>query len=593
MRALRGASLFAGVGGFDLAAERLGWRTVWASEIEVAARDLFARRFPTVPLLGDVRRITAARVARYGRLDALWAGFPCQDLSVAGKRAGLKGKRSALFFQIVRLAAALDPRFLFLENVEGLRSNNGGRDLALILGALVGATCDVPAGGWASAGVADGPAGLAVWRVLDTEFYGLPQRRERWYCIVDRRARGVGPAPVLLEPARLLGHSVTRRETRARLARGAAARALGRVGGGDDPGANKGTVVAANPVTTKASGGKDSPNLVVDVAQTLAGGARGKKGGQSLDDVPLVVGVDVAPTLGARDGKGPGNFQNGALQAVILEPTADPIVAREGSTYTHEGNNLRARNLVLQGTALGEEASPALRQGGRAQGAGSSTDNTPVVLAFEPRIARNDRGAPEPVAPPLKAQSGTDGRGDGAAVVFEAFEARVGRNGAGTPQPVAPSLKAHPSGGPGDADPLVFGFRPQQATGRRGASAPVPTDNLALPLTADSDKGDADPVIFDGLRPRRLTPLECERLQGFPDGWTCRCGAIDRTLELRGLAAERWRVTNWRSERLETLTAACTCKDGPRYRMLGNGVSVDVVEWIFRRFAAVYDVATT
>src|SRR3990167_5674908 len=100
-------------------------------------------------------------------MAGLTAGFPCQDLSVAGKRAGLKGERSGLFWEILRVAEREDPRWLLLENVPGLLSSHGGRDLAAILGALVGASITVPGGGWRGAGCAVGPAGVAVWRILD------------------------------------------------------------------------------------------------------------------------------------------------------------------------------------------------------------------------------------------------------------------------------------------------------------------------------------------------------------------------------------------------------------------------------------------
>lgn len=160
-------SLFSGIGGFDLGIERAGFRVLVQAESEPYRRAVLRARFPDAELYDDVRRVATdgVRAAEGDRPDLLFGGFPCQDLSVAGRRAGLAGERSGLFFEFVRVAEAIRPRAVLLENVPGLLSSNSGRDFGIVLGAL-----------------ADLGYGLA-WRVLDSRFFGVPQRRRRVFIL--------------------------------------------------------------------------------------------------------------------------------------------------------------------------------------------------------------------------------------------------------------------------------------------------------------------------------------------------------------------------------------------------------------------------
>ena len=162
-------SLFAGVGGFDLAAKNLGIPTIAAVEIDDQARGVLAHRFPATRLYTDVAQVTGKELlGNHEGPVIVTGGFPCQDLSVAGKRAGLAGQRSGLFWEIVRLAEELQPTALLLENVPGLLSSNGGRDMGIVVGAL-------------------GELGYRVgWRVLDAQHFGVPQRRRRVFIIAGR-----------------------------------------------------------------------------------------------------------------------------------------------------------------------------------------------------------------------------------------------------------------------------------------------------------------------------------------------------------------------------------------------------------------------
>lgn len=134
------ASLFAGIGGFELGLAQAGVRTVASVEIDDAARGVLKHRFPEATLFTDVQEVTAHDLLAAGfnpERGILTAGFPCQDVSLAGKRAGLAGARTGLFWEIIRIAQDLKPRWFLLENVPGLLNSNGGRDMGTVLRALV------------------------------------------------------------------------------------------------------------------------------------------------------------------------------------------------------------------------------------------------------------------------------------------------------------------------------------------------------------------------------------------------------------------------------------------------------------------------
>ena len=175
-------SLFAGVGGFDLGFEQQGWTCLGQVEIDQHARGVLERQWPDVPKHDDVRTAKewADALGLVGRVDVVCGGFPCQDLSVAGKRAGLAGERSGLFWDAVAFAQHVQARWIVLENVPGLLNSNGGADFATVLAAL-----------------ADAGYGYREWRVLDSQFFGVAQRRRRVFVVA-----GVGAphrSPVLAE----------------------------------------------------------------------------------------------------------------------------------------------------------------------------------------------------------------------------------------------------------------------------------------------------------------------------------------------------------------------------------------------------------
>lgn len=196
---MRYVSVFSGVEAATLAWEPLGWEPVCFCEVDEFPSAVLTRRWPDVPNLGD---ITKADWSVYrGAADLVVGGSPCQSFSIAGTRTGLEGA-SGLMWEYVRCVREVRPRWIVWENVPGALSSSGGEDFGCLLGEL-------DALGY----------GLA-WRVLDAQFFGVAQRRERVF-LVGRLGDPDGPCQVLFEPESLSWDSPSSREKRQELAAGA------------------------------------------------------------------------------------------------------------------------------------------------------------------------------------------------------------------------------------------------------------------------------------------------------------------------------------------------------------------------------------
>lgn len=169
-------SLFSGIGGFDLGFERVGMNVVGMCEIDKHAQKILQRHFSDATLHTDVQEVHYER----GAVDLICGGFPCQDLSVAGKRRGLAGERSGLWHEFARIIDETEPAWVVIENVPGLFSSNAGRDFAVIIDWL------------AQRGYGVG------WRVLDAQGFGLAQRRKRVFIVASFGSPS--GCTVLLEP---------------------------------------------------------------------------------------------------------------------------------------------------------------------------------------------------------------------------------------------------------------------------------------------------------------------------------------------------------------------------------------------------------
>jgi DNA (cytosine-5)-methyltransferase 1 len=189
---ITGVSLFAGVGGFDLAMERQGVKVVASVEIDKHCQAVLERKFPDAKLFDDVTTVKGSDLIGAGfnpSKGIIAGGFPCQDLSVAGKRAGLAGARSGLFWEAARIVEEAQSEYFILENVPGLLSSNEGRDFGVVLGTM------------ADLGYSVG------WRVLDAQYFGVPQRRRRVFIVGRRSVDSGSPAEILFKSTGLRGNT--------------------------------------------------------------------------------------------------------------------------------------------------------------------------------------------------------------------------------------------------------------------------------------------------------------------------------------------------------------------------------------------------
>lgn len=451
-------SLFDGSGGFPLAGIQAGIRPVWASEIEPFPILVTTRRLPQLTHVGDVTTVNGADV---DAVDVITFGSPCQDLSVAGKQAGLAGERSGLFFHAVRIidqmrkaTHGMFPRYAIWENVPGAFSSHKGSDFATVLTTLTRivdpSTPDmpVPEGGWSYAGCVMGEGFSLAWRVLDAQHFGLAQRRRRIYLVADFAGRS---APeILFEPASLPRNPES-----------------------------CGTQEQDHAHTPEASlGGRSSSVMLLD---------------HHPQDSRLTVNSSgVVQTLTARMGNSPTNVP------ILLDAPEERRVF--GLNSIHQS-----------------------RSGGGHYGYEAEVSKTLDLKGGEPTCNQGGMVILEPVYAASKAD----------------YFTRTTKNQAG---------------------------------------ALLATDYTDPPMVASSS-----------LRPRRLTPVECARLQGFPDDWCDGLAIEDPTSEDIEYWTGIWATWNLargvkpRTARQVTTWLKNPTSDSAQYKLWGNAIALPVARHVLER----------
>jgi DNA (cytosine-5)-methyltransferase 1 len=493
---LRVVSLFAGIEGIGLAFDRAGAETALAVELDAAARGVIADRMPRTRLMADVTETRGDDVRAAG-LDpdrtVLTAGWPCQGNSVAGNRGGMDDPRSGLWLHVRRLLAEVRPRWFVGENVPGLLSVSGGQDFARVLDDLADLGY-----GWA-------------YRVLDAQFFGVPQRRRRVF-VVGRLGDRAGPVEVLLEPEGGARHPAPRGEA----GQSVAGTLGGRAGGSRTTDLDgHGAYVVARPLVSHGGNDKHDPSVMTYVpydlrsgteGEDVAGTLQGHQHGYSVNAMPHVIGFDAAQITHPENRVNPQPGDPAAPLAATGLPMVATLTANPG-----DGGRRQEDDVNLAVYLIGQDA---LRGEGVART--PSPDAEGRVRLRDPGFSVGEKGDP---AATIAAS------GPGAVVSLA-----IGQD-VSTGEDVAQTVRAA-NGQPGD---VAYALRRDPGGTGQGHN------------TTYADEGTAV---------RRLTPTECERLQGFPDGWTATSGGRPQS-------------------------------DSARYRQLGNAVAVPVVEWIARRIVEV------
>jgi DNA (cytosine-5)-methyltransferase 1 len=541
-------SVCSGIEAASVAWHPLGWQPLAFSEIEPFPRAVLAHHYPDTPLHGD---FTVLRDQPWIEdADILVGGTPCQAFSVAGLRNSLADDRGNLSLEYVRLADAIDnfrlaagrqPAVIVWENVPGVLSvkdNAFGCFLAALAGDV--APYVPPRGKWTNAGVVIGPERAVAWRILDAQYFGVAQRRRRVFvcgvALSHPRAREIATSLFPLSES-VSRHPPARGQAR-EIAPTIPSRSTAGGGLGTDFDLDGGVIRAVDVCPTLRAGGNKTggdrpPGTDVDTADSLIVMSSGQANAEIRTDggTPALTCLHEAPIVAhTLKGEGFDGGEDGTGRGTPLVPVIQPIPfdttqITSPSNYSKPGEGDPCHPLAagahppaiafpafMSGTqvAATEELAPAM----------GAENQTAVAYAFQPRIARNGRGDMGDIVNALNAQSGETGKGDAAPCV--AYD--------------------------------VTGTGPNMKSGGRETDV-----HVALRARAPgTSEGSTTTMIQHHMAVRRLTPVECERLQGFPDNYT----------------AIPWRKA-----------AAEDCPDGPRYKALGNSMAVPCMRWIGERIA--------
>ena len=557
-------SLFDGIGGFPLAAVHCGGVPVWASEIEPFPMRVTKLRFPDMIHVGDITKLDGAKLPP---VDVICGGSPCQDLSVAGLRKGLAGERSGLFMDQVRIVKEMRaederrggsddfirPRYLVWENVPGAFSSANGEDFRAVIEEIVhikDSTCHVPrpdTGRWESAGAAIlGDQFSLAWRVLDAQYWGVAQRRRRIFLVAD--FGGLTAPKILFEQERLLGDPA------------------------EGQGQGKGVTTTAGNSSADSGGSRVAEEKEVDIfafhinqrEETInLNGISGALMATTNMQMQTFVAEGMRKFESAEKEEEclSLNDQGGERMDVSVDVTATLRAGMSGHPPLVMG--------IQQGSA-GAEETPDLALTEEAETGGNN-----YQILFENHGIDARYTGPHEVAPTMSARYGTGGNNvplvsdmpESYCIAGNIIDREVqnGGNGLGCQPDISYTLTSadrHAVFSRQRSDEFLQNrvTATQSARQHKDATDLVcePYQNTVGTIGYTDHKGinnqyvSEDKCIVENRRLiRRLTPLECERLQGFPDHWTDIPGA----------------------------------SDSARYKALGNSVAIPCVDFVLRGIA--------
>lgn len=557
-------SLFDGSGTAPLAAAMCGIEPVWASEIEPFPISVTSRRFPGMKHLGSITDISGAEIEP---VDIICGGSPCQDLSVAGKQAGLhEGKRSHLFFEMTRIIREMRgatneeyPRYVIWENVPGAFSSNKGEDFLAVLRAfaeIAEPDVHVPRPEskgntdrlvWQYAGTVVGDGYSIAWRTVDAQYWGVPQRRRRIYLVADLGSERAGE--ILFERTGLSGHL----EPRGAAREGAAGDASGSTGGKNCFGlTNRGFIcgdivetwranchcaypICCYPAVARTLTAEHDASPCIDRGQNIVAAFMGGQGAKARSIAYCDDGS--TPTLkSATSGSNTVPDVVYALQGngIDRSETAGCNGAgwRENECYTLNTIDHHAVAFAAdcRNMALSKEVSGTLQA--KPGGGYSLNYQNPVVYPGAGITSKQNKSNPKPgdPAPTITTKNGRN-------YLVHAF------------------------------DMQAFGKYGEGATGSSLKQRDYKDATDLVVEKIDSHRNYVD---------RRLIPLECCRLQGFPDYWIDGCEAYP----ISGWWHENDGWRRWIDPR-----GAIHSSDSAKYKLWGNGMALPNMLFVMARIA--------
>ena len=625
MEKLTLGSLFDGSGGFPLGGLLAGITPVWASEIEPFAVRVTSKRLPWMKHYGDISTISGAELEP---VDIITFGSPCQDMSIAGKRSGLDGSRSSLFYEAIRIIKEMRcatngkyPRYCVWENVPGAFSSNGGRDFQSVLETVIGvkeADAQVPPpgkDGWPYADIYMGDGWSLAYRTIDAQFWGVPQRRRRIYLVADFAGGSAGR--ILFESEGLSGYSPESFRAWQRAARcpadcaGAAGIAV------DGYNSTASDNAASHSVNCGMSTGRNGVLILND------------QGGNRMD-----ITEGATCTLRAEAHHPPLVFENHSQDTRFKGPLE--VAQTVSATYGMGGNNQplvveTPKTLKIRSGCEGG-GKGALIQENKSATLGCHNDQTVFVpkaygiCSFASNAMQSDNprsGFYEAdTARTLDCNGGNPGCNQGGVCIVEqpsAFAIQgsmIGRKDSNGPQGsgfneevsftldaadrhavaycmttgsymlplegVAPTLMARDYKDP----PLVnsaYGFDPMQKAEGVGFQ-----EEVASTVVNGSSPSYHGGVVGPDYYVRRLTPVECARLQGFADWWCKGLGTAEPSDADIAYWSEVWEThrrlvskankPKTRNQIIKWLKNPYS--DSAEYKLWGNGVALPCVFFV-------------
>lgn len=591
-------SLFDGSGGFPLGGVLAGITPIWSSEIEPFPIRVTTARFPNMKHYGDISAIDGSELEP---VDIISFGSPCQNLSVAGKREGLDGDRSSLFYEAIRIVKEMReatngkyPRYIVWENVPGAFSSNKGEDFKAVLTEI----CKVkdeqvsiskPAK-WENAGRIMGDGYSVAWRLLDAQYWGVPQRRQRIYLVADFDGGSAGK--ILFESEGLSGYSAQGFKSWQNAANGIT-EGIGETGSQDslmfenhsqDTRYRGPLAVAQTVSSTYGTGGNNQP-FVVQTPKTLkvrCGCEGGGKGALIQDNLSATLSTNNDQTL--------------------FQPRAYGVCAKNSNSMKSDNPNSGFYEADTSRCLDANGGNPTCNQGGIAviEGNGSrpshrgdgykesdvmytlnATEQHAVAFAeVHATLSAND-GPKGPSSQMMKNPEenfvGEVSYGIGRPAMNQGYNAKFSFQ---IEEEVEPTLVA--SGASGVAHPRFSSSKASFFTeaNEECANTLVATDYKDPPIVNDGDE--IDYIV------RRLTPTECARLQGFPDWWCDDLGIPDPTDE----DIAKWRevfethakaigkITKPKSDAQIRKWLQNPQSDSAEYKMWGNGVALPNVFFV-------------